>query len=101
MDHDEKRQKEKNEEKIPSARDIMVRFAMKKGPRQKKKMKKMMKKINKRSNKPLQHDTMQFTAVDMLHDPQEFAEKLFKQLDKISGDFELRLGIWFKKKLFF
>ena len=70
----------------------MVRFAMKKGPRQKKKMKKMMKKINKRSNKPLQHDTMQFTAVDMLHDPQDFAEKLFKQLDKISGDFELRLG---------
>ena len=53
----------------------------------------MMKKINKRSNKPLQHDkAMNFTAVDMLHDPQEFAEKLFKQLDKISGDFELRLA---------
>ena len=51
-----------------------------------------MKKINKRSNKPLQRDEMQFTAIDMLHDPQEFAEKLFKQLDKISGDFELRLA---------
>lgn len=55
-------------------------------------MKKAMKKINKRSNKPLQQDAMNFTAVDMLHDPQDFAEKLFKQLDKISGDFELRLG---------
>ena len=42
-----------------------------------------MKKINKRSNKPLQHDAMHFTAVDMLHDPQEFAENLFKQLDKL------------------
>ena len=51
-----------------------------------------MKRINKRSNKAVKRDNMNFTAIDMLHDPQTFAEKLFKQLDKITGDFELRLA---------
>ena len=90
-DPEERRQREKNEEKMPSARDIMVRFAMKKGPRNKKKRKKMMKKINKKTNKPIRRDAIDFSAIDMLRDPQDFAEKLFKQLDKTTGDFEIKL----------
>ena len=90
-DPEEKRQREKNEEKLPNARDIMVRFAMKKGPRQKKKKAKLMKKLNKKSNKPIKRDVINFSAIDMLRDPQDFAEKLFKQLDKTTGDFEIKL----------
>lgn len=90
-DPEEKRQREKNEEKLPNARDIMVRFAMKKGPRQKKKKAKLVKKLNKKSNKPIKRDVINFSAIDMLRDPQDFAEKLFKQLDKTNGDFEIKL----------
>jgi protein SDA1 len=39
----------------------------------------------------LKRDDLQFSAIDMLHDPQSFAEKLFKQLEKISGDFAVKL----------
>ena len=51
----------------------------------------MMKRITKRSNKALKRDIINFSAIDMLHDPQQFAEKLFKQLEGITGDFEVKL----------
>jgi hypothetical protein len=51
-DPDERRQREKNELKIPTARDIMVRFQTgQKGAKNKRKKKKMMKRIAKKSNK--------------------------------------------------
>ncbi|CAG5111921.1 Oidioi.mRNA.OKI2018_I69.chr2.g6192.t1.cds [Oikopleura dioica] len=91
-DPDERRQREKNELKLPTARDIMVRFQTgKKGAKNKRKKKKMMARIAKKSNKGQNRDAINFTAIDMLHDPQSFAEKLFKQLESTNGDFALKL----------
>ncbi|CBY12951.1 unnamed protein product [Oikopleura dioica] len=91
-DPEERRQREKNELKIPTARDIMVRFQTgQKGAKNKRKKKKMMKRIAKKSNKGQKRDVINFTAIDMLRDPQSFAEKLFKQLESSNGDFALKL----------
>lgn len=70
----------------------MVRFQTgKKNTRVKKRKQKMMNRLTKRSNKVLTRDVINFSAIDMLHDPQSFAEKLFKQLEGITGDFEVKL----------
>ena len=50
-----------------------------------------MARIAKKSNKGQNRDAINFTAIDMLHDPQSFAEKLFKQLESTNGDFALKL----------
>ena len=50
-----------------------------------------MKRIAKKSNKGQKRDVINFTAIDMLRDPQSFAEKLFKQLESSNGDFALKL----------
>ena len=70
----------------------MVRFQTgKKNTRVKKRKAKMMKRITKRSNKALHREAINFSAIDMLHDPQSFAEKLFKQLESTTGDFTVKL----------
>jgi len=70
----------------------MVRFQTgQKGAKNKRKKKKMMKRIAKKSNKGQKRDVINFTAIDMLRDPQSFAEKLFKQLESSNGDFALKL----------
>ena len=68
------------------ARDLMVRFQTgKKNTRVKKRKQKMMSRITKRSNKALVRETINFSAIDLLHDPQVWL-KNFDLLELLNPD---------------
>ncbi|KAJ8402331.1 hypothetical protein AAFF_G00368200 [Aldrovandia affinis] len=91
-DVDEKRDSgSESEEEGPTARDIMVRYSTgKKNTKSKKKMEKAMKvlKTHKKKKRP---EVFNFSAIHLIHDPQDFSEKLFKQLEDSKERFEVKI----------
>nr|CAB3265908.1 protein SDA1 homolog [Phallusia mammillata] len=75
----------------PSARDIIMRFAVKKkSTRAKQKRNKALQALHKHKKKN-KKDNVDFSAIHLLHDPQGFSERLFKQLQGSNESFEIRL----------
>ncbi|XP_076014584.1 protein SDA1 homolog [Genypterus blacodes] len=75
----------------PSARDLMVRYSTgKKTTKNKKKMERAMKvlKKNKKKKKP---EVFNFSAIHLIHDPQDFSEKMLKQLEDSKERFEVKI----------
>lgn len=74
-----------------SARDLMVRFSTgKKTTKNKKKLEKAMK-VLKKHKKKKKADVFNFSAIHLIHDPQDFSEKLLKQLEDSKERFEVKI----------
>ncbi|XP_066566992.1 protein SDA1 homolog [Amia ocellicauda] len=91
-DEDEKKDSDsESEEEGPSARDIIVRYSTgKKTSKNKKKMEKAMK-VLKKHKKKKRVEVFNFSAIHLIHDPQDFAEKLLKQLEDSKERFEVKI----------
>nr|XP_048704054.1 protein SDA1 homolog isoform X2 [Caretta caretta] len=75
----------------PTARNLMVRYATgKKTTKHKKKMEKAMK-VLKKHKKKKKAEVFNFSAIHLIHDPQDFAEKLLKQLETSKERFEVKM----------
>uniref|UniRef100_A0A674M9T6 Protein SDA1 n=1 Tax=Takifugu rubripes TaxID=31033 RepID=A0A674M9T6_TAKRU len=75
----------------PTARDLKVRYSTgKKTSKNKKKLEKAMKVLvkHKKKKKP---EVFNFSAIHLIHDPQDFAEKLLKQLEDSKERFEVKI----------
>ncbi|KAM4527941.1 protein SDA1 homolog [Odontesthes bonariensis] len=80
-----------SENEGPSARDVMVRYSTgKKSSKNKKKMEKAMK-VLKKHKKKKKAEVFNFSAIHLIHDPQDFAEKLLKQLEDSKERFEVKI----------
>ncbi|XP_061118885.1 protein SDA1 homolog [Conger conger] len=91
-DEDEKKDSDsESEEEGPSARDILVRYSTgKKSTKNKKKMEKAMK-VLKKHKKKKRVEVFNFSAIHLIHDPQDFSEKLFRQLEDSKERFEVKI----------
>lgn len=91
-DEDEKRESDsESEEEGPSARDLMVRYSTgRKTSKNKKKMEKAMK-VLKKHKKKKKVEVFNFSAIHLIHDPQDFSEKLLKQLEDSNERFEVKI----------
>ncbi|KAM9820797.1 protein SDA1 homolog [Neosynchiropus ocellatus] len=91
-DEDEKKDSDSDSEaKGPSARDLMVRFSTgKKSTKNKKKLEKAMKVLKKHKKKG-KAEVFNFSAIHLIHDPQDFSEKLLKQLETSHERFEVKI----------
>ncbi|XP_043369975.1 protein SDA1 homolog isoform X2 [Dermochelys coriacea] len=89
---DEKRESDsESEDEGPTARDLMVRYAIrKKTTKHKKKLEKAMK-VLKKHKKKKKPEVFNFSAIHLIHDPQDFAEKLLKQLETSKERFEVKM----------
>ncbi|KAM4532784.1 protein SDA1 homolog [Fundulus diaphanus] len=91
-DEDEKDDSDsESENEGTSARDLMMRYSTgKKTTKNKKKLEKAMKvlKKHKRKKKP---EVFNFSAIHLIHDPQDFSEKLLKQLESSKERFEVKI----------
>ncbi|XP_035996204.1 protein SDA1 homolog [Fundulus heteroclitus] len=90
-DEDEKDSDSESENEGTSARDLMMRYSTgKKTTKNKKKLEKAMKvlKKHKRKKKP---EVFNFSAIHLIHDPQDFSEKLLKQLETSKERFEVKI----------
>ncbi|EFN66361.1 Protein SDA1-like protein [Camponotus floridanus] len=78
----------------PNMKEIMmankVNKKTKKRQKQLQKAKQLFVKAKKKKSKAPQYN---FSALHLIHDPQDFAEKLFKQLEKKNDRFEVKLMI--------
>ncbi|KAK9398625.1 protein SDA1 like [Crotalus adamanteus] len=89
---DEKKDSDsESEDDGPSARDLMVRYATgKKTTKNKKKLEKAMR-VLKKHKKKKKPEVFNFSAIHLIHDPQDFAEKLLKQLESSKERFEVKM----------
>ncbi|XP_056875027.1 protein SDA1 homolog [Takifugu flavidus] len=91
-DEEEKNDSDSDSEaKGPTARDLKVRYSTgKKTSKNKKKLEKAMKVLvkHKKKKKP---EVFNFSAIHLIHDPQDFAEKLLKQLEDSKERFEVKI----------
>lgn len=91
-DEDEKNDSgSESEDDGPTARDLMVRYSTgKKNHKNKQKMEKAMK-VLKKHKKKKKVEVFNFSAIHLIHDPQDFAEKLLKQLEDSKERFEVKI----------
>ncbi|XP_053317627.1 protein SDA1 homolog [Spea bombifrons] len=91
-DEDEKKDSDsESEDEGPTARDLMVRYSTsKKNTKSKKKLEKAMKVLRKHKKKR-KPEIFNFSAIHLVHDPQDFAEKLLKQLETSKERFEVKM----------
>ncbi|XP_041826776.1 protein SDA1 homolog [Melanotaenia boesemani] len=88
---DNKESDSESENEGPSARDLMVRYSTgKKTSKNKKKLEKAMKVLKKHKNKK-KAEVFNFSAIHLIHDPQDFSEKLLKQLEDSKERFEVKI----------
>ncbi|KAF3825096.1 hypothetical protein GH733_005730 [Mirounga leonina] len=75
----------------PTARDLLVQYATgKKSSKHKKRLEKAMK-VLKKQKKKKKPEVFNFSAIHLIHDPQDFAEKLLKQLESSTERFEVKM----------
>ncbi|XP_068430070.1 protein SDA1 homolog isoform X1 [Clinocottus analis] len=91
-DEDEKNDSDSDSEaEGPTVRDLKVRYATgKKTCKSKKKMEKAMK-VLKKHKKKKRPEVFNFSAIHLIHDPQDFSEKLLKQLEGSKERFEVKM----------
>ncbi|RVE65937.1 hypothetical protein OJAV_G00121170 [Oryzias javanicus] len=91
-DEDEKNESDSDSENEgPSARDLMVRYSTgKKSSKNKKKLEKAMK-VLKKHKKKKKAEVFNFSAIHLIHDSQDFSEKLLKQLESSKERFEVKI----------
>ncbi|XP_076614154.1 protein SDA1 homolog [Chaetodon auriga] len=91
-DEDEKNESDsESETEGPSVRDLKVRYSTgKKSTKNKKKLEKAMKVLQKHKKKR-KAEVFNFSAIHLIHDPQDFSEKLFKQLEDSKERFEVKI----------
>lgn len=91
-DPDEKDSDDSDSEDEPNVKEVAmankVNKKTKKREKQLKKVKQLFAKSKKKKSKAPQFN---FSALHLIHDPQGFAEKLFKQLEKNNDRFEIKL----------
>uniref|UniRef100_UPI00398F6D38 protein SDA1 homolog n=1 Tax=Pristiophorus japonicus TaxID=55135 RepID=UPI00398F6D38 len=91
-DVDEKNDSDlESEDEGPTTRDITIKYATgKKSTKNKKKLERALKVLKKHKNKK-KAEVFNFSAIHLIHDPQGFAEKLFKQLEDSKERFEVKM----------
>ncbi|KAJ0013022.1 hypothetical protein NQD34_017356 [Periophthalmus magnuspinnatus] len=91
-DENEKNESDSDSEtEGPSARDLMIRYSTgKKSTKNKKKLEKAMK-VLKKHKKKSKAEVFNFSAIHLIHDSQDFAEKLLKQLESSNEHFEVKI----------
>ncbi|XP_032425762.1 protein SDA1 homolog [Xiphophorus hellerii] len=91
-DEDEKNESDSESEKEgTSARDLMMKYSTgKKTTKNKKKLEKAMK-VLKKHKKKKKPEVFNFSAIHLIHDPQDFSEKLLKQLESSKERFEVKI----------
>ncbi|XP_053411836.1 protein SDA1 homolog [Nycticebus coucang] len=91
-DEDEKQDSDsESEDEGPTVRDLLVQYATgKKSSKNKKRMEKAMK-VLKKQKKKKKTEVFNFSAIHLIHDSQDFAEKLLKQLESSKERFEVKM----------
>ncbi|XP_043275609.1 protein SDA1 homolog [Venturia canescens] len=91
-DPEEKGSDDSDSDDEPNVKEVaMANRVNKKTKKREKQLKKVKQLFAKAKNKKSKAPVFNFSALHLIHDPQGFAEKLFKQLEKNNDRFEIKL----------
>lgn len=74
----------------PTARDLLGQYATGKEGSKTKKLEKVVE-VLKKQKKKRKPEVFNFSAIHLIHDPQDFAEKLLRQLESCKERFEVKM----------
>merc|ERR1712123_349357 len=86
---DEDEDEDSDDEEIPTLKEVTMQNRFNKKTRKREKYLENIKKAHKK--KKTNVATYNFSALHLIHDPQEFAEKLFRKLEGLTERFEVKL----------
>jgi len=80
-----------DEDDLPTTKEVAMQNKFNKKTRKREKYLENIKKAHKKKKKKNSVPSYNFSALHLIHDPQEFAEKLFRKLEGLTEKFEVKL----------
>eukprot|EP00090_Calanus_glacialis_P032058 TRINITY_DN53199_c0_g1_i1.p1 TRINITY_DN53199_c0_g1~~TRINITY_DN53199_c0_g1_i1.p1 ORF type:complete len:677 (-),score=263.06 TRINITY_DN53199_c0_g1_i1:77-2107(-) len=84
-------EEDSDDEEIPTLKEVTMQNRFNKKTRKREKYLENIKKAHKKKKKKSNAPRYNFSALHLVHDPQEFAEKLFRKLEVLTERFEVKL----------
>jgi len=84
-------EEESDDEDLPTLKEVAMQNKFNKKTRKREKYLENIKKAHKKKKRKSQVQSYNFSALHLIHDPHEFAEKLFKKLEGLTEKFEVKL----------
>jgi len=88
---DQEDEEEEEEDDLPTAKEVTLQNKFNKKTRKREKYLENIKKAHKKKKKKSVVQSYNFSALHLIHDPQEFAEKLFRRLEGLTEKFEVKV----------
>jgi len=89
-DEDEE-EEDSDDDDVPDIKDVKMANKVNKKSRKRQRFLENVKKAHKKKKKKNKVETYNFSALHLLHDPQGFAEKVFKKMEGLKEKFEVKL----------
>ena len=89
-DEDEE-EEDSDDDDIPDLKDVKMANKFNKKTRKRQRFLENVKKAHKKKKKKNQVETYNFSALHLIHDPQGFAEKIFKKMESLKEKFEVKM----------
>merc|ERR1719266_772493 len=90
-DDDEDDDEEEDDDELPTLKEVTMQNRFNKKTRKREKYLENIRKAHKKKKKKSQAASNNFSALHLVHDPQDFAEKLFKKLEGMTERFEVKV----------
>merc|ERR1712112_66933 len=90
-DDDDEEEESDDEEDLPTLKEVKMQNKFNKKTRKREKYLENIRKAHKKKKKKSKAPSHNFSAIHLVHDPQDFAEKLFKKLEGMTERFEVKV----------
>ena len=80
-----------DEEDLPTLKEVKMQNKFNKKTRKREKYLENIKKAHKKKKRKSNAPSYNFSALHLIHDPQDFAERLFKKLEGLTERFEVKV----------
>ena len=88
---EEEEEEDSDDDDVPDIKDVKMANKVNKKSRKRQRFLENVKKAHKKKKKKNQVESYNFSALHLLHDPQGFAEKIFKKMESLKEKFEVKL----------
>ena len=90
-DEENEEEESDDEEDIPTLKEVKMQNKFNKKTRKREKYLENIKKAHKKKKRKSNAPSYNFSALHLIHDPQDFAERLFKKLEGLTERFEVKV----------
>ena len=88
---EEEEEEDSDDDDIPDLKDVKMANKFNKKTRKRQRFLENVKKAHKKKKKKNQVESYNFSALHLIHDPQGFAEKIFKKMESLKEKFEVKM----------